>query len=383
MQTHIRYGTDAGTCVQKKNINLNLKMRLIPFLIMLLLSFQSCHVNHKVIYKAKANNMLEPKENNFNLSKLEAVTKLINEKSVTTGLIILHKGVSVYEYGNIKKISYIASCRKSILSILYGKYVQNGTIDLSTTIGELEIDEKDGLLPIEKTATINDLITSRSGVHHVAANGGYDKANFLERGSVNPGEYFVYNNWDFNVAGHILEFYAGRSIYEELEIQLAIPLGFEDWNLRTQKKSGNKKKSQYLAYHMDLSTRDMAKIGQLMLNEGEWNGQQLIPKEWIKKTITTVTPRDTVMNRHGKPGGIEMSYGYMWWLFDNYNDQPEYKDAYSAMGYGGQYISVFPKIDVVIIHKTKLGLFRLLGLKEDGGWHYWEIMHKIIESYKP
>ena len=46
--------------------------------------------------------------------------------------------------------------------MLYGKYVNNGTIDLQTTIGELEIDEKDGLLPKEKTATINDLITSRS-----------------------------------------------------------------------------------------------------------------------------------------------------------------------------------------------------------------------------
>ena len=101
----------------------------------------------------------------------------------------------------------------------------------------------------------------------MASNGGYDKENFLERGSVEPGEYFVYNNWDFNVAGHILELYTQKSIYEELENQFAKPLGFQDWNIKNQRKSGNKSKSQYKAYHIYLSTRDMAKLGQLMLNK--------------------------------------------------------------------------------------------------------------------
>lgn len=318
----------------------------------------------------------------FDDIKLSELTELIQQKSVTTGLMVLHKGQVIYEFGDLKKVSYVASCRKSILSMLYGKHIQNGTIDLNTTIGEIGIDEKDGLLPIEKTATIRDLITSRSGVHHVASNGGYDADNFLKRGTVQPGEYFVYNNWDFNVAGHVFEQLTGQSIYQEIETQLAIPLGFEDWNIKTQKKSGNKRKSQYLAYHIDLSTRDMAKIGQLMLNEGKWNGEQIIPREWVIKSTAMVTPKDTVFTRHGAPGGIEMSYGYMWWLFENYKELPEYKGAYTAIGYGGQYITIFPEIDVVVVHKTKLGLFRLLGLKEDGGWHYWEILHKIIESYK-
>lgn len=356
-------------------------MRSISYFIILLTLLQSSLTDQQAIYATTDDHRADYMQQGFDKTKLASVTDLVNEKKITTGLMVLYKGTPIYQYGNIEKISYIASCRKSILSMLYGKYVQDGTIDLSTTIGELEINEKDGLLDIEKSATIGDLITSRSGVHHVASNGGYDKANFLERGSVKPGEYFVYNNWDFNVAGHILEHYTGRSIYEDLEEQLAIPLGFEDWNLKTQKKSGNKRKSKYLAYHMDLSTRDMAKIGQLMLNEGNWEGKQLIPKEWIIKTLTSVTESDIVTERHGTPGGIEMSYGYMWWLFDNYKEDPAYEGAYSAMGYGGQYITVFPAIDVVIVHKTYLGLLRLLGLKEDGGWHYWEILHKIIESY--
>lgn len=357
------------------------KIQHSSFSIIFLFLFLGCQSNRTVTVGLNTNSFFVSENTGFDKEKLKAVTALVEDKSVTTGLMVLHKGDAIYEYGDLKKLSYIASCRKSVLSMLYGKYVMDGTIDLSTTIGELGIDEVDSLLPIEKTATINDLITSRSGVHHVAANGGYDKDNFQERGSVQPGEYYVYNNWDFNVAGHVFEMYAKRSIYEELEAQLAIPLGFEDWNLKTQKKSGSKKKSKYLAYHMDLSTRDMAKIGQLMLNEGEWNGQQLISKEWLKKTVTTVTPTEVVTQRHGKIGGIEMSYGYMWWLFENYEDKLAYKNAYTAMGYGGQYITVFPEIEVVIVHKTKLGLLRLLGLREDGGYHYWEIMHKIIAAY--
>ena len=320
----------------------------------------------------------------FDQNKIAELTAFIKKNSKTTGLIVLHKGKVAYQYGDLQKISYIASCRKSVLSMLYGKYVENGTIDLNTTIGELGIDEKDGLLPKEKMATIDHVINSRSGVHHVASNGGYDKDNFQERGSVEPGEYFVYNNWDFNVAGHIFELYAKKSVYEELEEQFAQPLGFQDWNIKNQKKSGKKSKSQYPAYHIYLSTRDMAKLGQLMLNKGEWNGQQLIAKEWINKSTSTVTPFETMVERYGPadPNGLHMSYGYMWWLFDNYQGKEEYQGAYSAIGYGGQYITIFPKLEMVIAHKTKLGLFQLLGIAKDGDAHYWDIVHKIVDAKK-
>ena len=357
-------------------------MKKISLLILLVVLFQSCTV-HKASFTGKPiESYRKTEESGFDQKKLNELSDYIDKNSATTGLIVLHKGKIAYEYGDLERISYIASCRKSVLSMLYGKYVENGTIDLQTTIGELGIDEKDGLLPKEKEATINDIITSRSGVHHVASNGGYDKDNFLERGSVEPGEYFVYNNWDFNVAGHILELYAKKSIYEEFENQLAIPLGFQDWNIKNQRKSGKKSKSQYKAYHIYLSARDMAKLGQLMLNKGEWNGEQLISEEWIKKTTTTVTPFETMVERYGPadPNGIHMSYGYMWWLFDNYQGKKEYKGAYSAIGYGGQYITVFPELDIVIAHKTNLGLFRLLGIAKDGDAHYWDIVHKIVDA---
>lgn len=356
--------------------------RNVLLLSLLILFLQSCITNKATFQGTAFENNKELVGTQFTASELDAISTYIKQNSATTGLVVLHQGKLVYEYGNIEKISYIASCRKSVLSMLYGPHVEAGTIDLNDNIGKLGIDEADGLLEKEKEATIEHIITSRSGVFHLASNGGYDKDNFLERGSVEPGEYFVYNNWDFNVAGHILEQQTGNSIYQELEQQLAIPLGFQDWNIENQRKSGSRRKSQYKAYHMYLSTRDMAKIGQLMLNNGQWNGEQLIPVDWLEKTTTTVTPFSTMEERYGKadPNDLHMSYGYMWWLFDNYQGKEAYLDAYSAIGYGGQYITVFPRLELVIAHKTKLGLFRLLGIAKDGDAHYWDIVHQIVEA---
>ena len=323
---------------------------------------------------------------NLQKERLDELTKYIQENHQTTGMMILQDDKIVYEYGNISEVSYIASCRKSVLSILYGKYVENGTIDLRENLANLEIEEEDGLLPQEKEATINDIITSRSGVFHIPANGGYDKNNILERGSVKHGDYFVYNNWDFNVAGHILEQKTGRTVYEELESQLAIPLGFEDWNIKNQKKKYNNKKSKYPAYHMYLSTRDMAKIGQLMLNKGKWKGKQLISEEWIQKITSTVTPKDVVNERYGRndSSDIQSSYGYMWWIMEHFKGNTDFEGAYYASGFGGQYITVIPKLNMVIVHKTKLKTLVRWGMKNGGvpDYAYWKIVHKLLTNKK-
>ena len=76
----------------------------------------------------------------------------------TTSLMVVTGGRVVYRYGDIAQVSYLASARKSVLSMLYGKYVANGTINLDRTMGELGIDEDDGLLPIEKTARVRDKV---------------------------------------------------------------------------------------------------------------------------------------------------------------------------------------------------------------------------------
>ena len=290
----------------------------------------------------------------WNKDALKNYRSYIRDSTVVTGVMIIHRGKVVFEYGDIEEISYIASCRKSVLAMLYGEHVENGTIDLSETIGDLQIDDVEGILPTEKSANVQDLISARSGVYHPEGYGGGMQEYAPERGSQKPGTYWLYSNWDFNVAGYVFEEKTGQNIYDEVERQLAIPLGMNDWNRSLQHKAGNTAISKYLAYPMWFSTRDMARIGQLMLNEGNWNGEQLISREWVSEMIEQRTSSKEINQNvpNFRNTGVNFGYGYMWWLFENMND-PRLHSAYTASGAYGQAITIYPNIETVLVYKTK------------------------------
>jgi CubicO group peptidase (beta-lactamase class C family) len=281
---------------------------------------------------------------------LQKTSTFIRDQSHTTGLVVVDRGRVVYQYGDIQELSYVASVRKSILSILYGYWVENGTIKLDTTLEALNIDDIGGLLPIERKATIAHVITARSGVYHPASYSGDDLASAPPRGSQKPGTYMLYSNWDFNVAGAIFERLTKRDIYDELQAQLAVPLQFEDWDRQAQHKEGDLTVSQYPAYPIWVSTRDMARIGYLMLREGNWNGRPIISRDWARRIVGVVTPvqeMNPVQRRDGYFG-----YGYMWWVWDGPKAVGPFKGAYSAVGAVGQWITVFPSLNLVVAHKT-------------------------------
>ena len=292
-----------------------------------------------------------PEKYGFDSEKLKDVEKFIINKTNATGVEVIVGGEEIFRYGAVDRLSYIASCRKSILAMLYGKYVENGTINLKETIEDLGIDDLQGLLPIEKKATVYDLITARSGVYHPASNGGDDTEHKPTRGTKKPGNFFLYNNWDFNVAGTVFEMKTGKNIYDALGEDIAIPIGMQDWNREAQRKGGNSKISMHPAYHFYFSTRDMARLGYLMLRHGKWGDEQVISEDWVKKMVTPVSSAKEVS--HGKEDG-RYSYGYMWWLYDPGCSQFtwEYEGAYGAHGAMGQYIKVFPALDMVIAIKT-------------------------------
>ncbi|MEW6322575.1 MAG: serine hydrolase [Acidobacteriota bacterium] len=281
---------------------------------------------------------------------LRKTTAFIRDESKTTGLVVVDRGRVVYTYGDIEELSYVASVRKSILAMLYGYWVENKTIDLGRTLADLGMDDIGGLLPREKQATIHHLITARSGVYHPASYSGDDLAEAPPRGSQAPGSYMLYSNWDFNAAGWVFERLTGRDIYDELQAQLAIPLQFEDWDRSAQRKEGNLAVSHYPAYPIWLSTRDMARIGHLMLNEGRWNGRQVISREWARRIVSVVTPLGE-MNPPRRRDGY-FGYGYMWWVWDGPKAVGPFRGAYTAVGAVGQYITVFPSLQLVIAHKT-------------------------------
>src|SRR5262245_55803735 len=183
----------------------------------------------------------------------------------TTGFMVIVGGRELMEYGDVQRVSYLASVRKSVLSMLYGIYRERGKIDLDKTLEQLGIDDIGGLTAEEKQATVRDLIRARSGIYHAASNPGDDLARAPARGSQKHGTYFLYNNWDFNALGTIFEQETGVNIYDAFEEDLARPIGLQDFNRAAQRKSaGPPGRSRHPAYHFDLSTRDLARVGYVM-----------------------------------------------------------------------------------------------------------------------
>ena len=303
-------------------------------------------------------------------SGLDRVRDFLRDSANSTGVVVADRGRVTFQFGDVADLSYLASVRKSILAMLYGSWVDAGVIELDATLEELDVDDVGGLLPIERQATVDHLITARSGVYHPASNGGDNLADAPERGSQQPGEYMLYSNWDFNAAGAVFEQLTGRDLYDEAQAQLAIPLQFEDWDRSVQRKSGNLSVSRNPAYHFWISTRDMARIGHLMLNEGSWGGEQVISRDWARKISSVVTPLEE-MNPVSRRDGY-FGYGYMWWIFDGPTAVGAFEGAYTARGAVGQWISVFPAIDLVVAHKTNSVYGRTTS------WESWTRMLELL-----
>ena len=307
------------------------------------------------IYPAKEWAILEnPDEEGWNIDNLIQLRQYIIDSSAVTGAMFIHKGKVIMDFGDLEETSYIASCRKSVLAMIYGPYVKDGTIDLDKTLAELGMDDVQGLSKQEKQATIRHLIQARSGVFHPASNGG-DFLDFApERGSKKPGEYWLYSNWDFNAAGYIFEQESGKNIYDEVERLLVEPLEMQDWDREEQRKSGDTTRSRYQAYHMWFSTRDLARLGYLMLCNGKWKDQQVLDPDWVKEMTSSYSTYEELNANVPSFGesAYDYGYGYMWWLWPDHK-HPNLKGGYSALGAWGQSITVFPAIDLIVAFKTK------------------------------
>jgi CubicO group peptidase (beta-lactamase class C family) len=252
----------------------------------------------------------------------------------TTGFLVVQGDKAVLDYGDNSSPAYLASVRKSVLSVLFGRSVGNGAIALDATLDELGIDDVGGLLPIERQARVRDLLTARSGVYHAPSTATGLEAGAPKRGSKKPGEHFFYNNWDFNALGTIFERCTGRSVFDALDEDIAEPLGFQDFDLGRQRLLGRPDRSVHLAHHFFLSGRDLGRIGQVMLRGGRWGDRQVVPAEWVAASTSP---------RVGLGAGAPMGYGYLWWI-----PQSLPTGTFLAIGNSGQYLLGIPPATVIV-----------------------------------
>jgi CubicO group peptidase (beta-lactamase class C family) len=264
-----------------------------------------------------------------------------------TASLVHQAGRTIIEVGDVSCPVHIHSMRKSIMSALVGQAYDRGEIDLKTTLGELEIDDTPRLTDEEKSAGVEDLLAARSGVYLPTDDGA--ALGRPSRGSHPPGTFWCYNNWDFNVLGNIYERIIGRSLFVAFEHDLARPLGMIDWDVyqhgsyeyRADILGGT---LRYPNYTFHLSARDISLLGQLYLNNGVWNRRQLLSPEWIASSTAPVS-------RTGHQAGLLEGYGYCWWVAGPSGeliDRGITNGCYSAIGFGGNFLTIIPGLDMVV-----------------------------------
>jgi CubicO group peptidase (beta-lactamase class C family) len=339
----------------------------------ILIIYMLCFVNffanpNPKYYPSKTWMKKEPQKMGWSLTKLQ-YAKQYFENSGATAIMVIDDGYIIAEWGDTSKRANCFSVRKSFMSALFGIYVNEGRINLSSTLGDLKIDDIEHLSSIEKEAKVSDLLKARSGVYHPAA---YEtkrmKKRRPSRGSHNPNTFFYYNNWDFNTLGTIFEQETSDKIFDAFQKRIAKPICMNDFRIKDGKYV-KESVSIHPAYVFWMSARDRARFGLLYLRGGKWKNKQIIPKQWISESMV---PYSKVSKGIG--------YGYMWWTSTGrwHLGNNVQGDAYSARGYWGQYIVVLPKENLVIVQVSD----KSAGGKNVHGKKFNTLLKLILDAKK-
>ena len=271
------------------------------------------------------------------------------------GLIVLHNGDLLYEsywQGNSKDTNHISwSVAKSFLSALIGIAYHDGLIaDLNDPITKYL---KDFIGTGYENVPIKDILQMSSGVvfneDYADPNSDINKfaravaegtsmrdfAKTLRNGKV-PGTFNHYVSIDTQMLGMLLEEVTGKRLAQSLHEKIWTKIGMENDAYYMVDDTG----MEWALGGLNATLRDYAKFGLLYLNKGNWEGQQVVPEDWVDASHVADQP-------HLQPGKNDLSsndwgYGYQWWI-------PGFPDTdYLAAGIYNQYIYIDPVTNVVI-----------------------------------
>ena len=300
---------------------------------------------------------VSPAEAGYSEEGLAALRRVLAD-SGSESLLLVHEGKVFFEWGDIRQKRVVHSMRKPLLHALIGIERANGCLDLDKSVGAYGIEERPpGLTPLERSATLRQVLQSRSGVYHPAdaESESMDRSR-PARGSHAPGTFHYYNNWDFNVAGAIYARCAGRGIHEAFLEQIARPLGMLDYRGRIQAwpqgdqaipadadgfRTLDVARSRYGAYHFRMSAHDLALFGQLYLDQGAWKGRQIVPADWIAQGTRPVSITD---EQYG------LAYGELWNVL--VPEDGDERPSFYHTGVGVHMLGVYPKHRLVMVHRV-------------------------------
>lgn len=294
----------------------------------------------EIHYHSSWEQFREPEEAGWSSDKLMEARNYYHELNSTSALLI-YDGKVVFAWGDVTKNTRAHSIRKSFLNALYGIYIEKGLIDLQDTMDDLEITDINELTVQEKQATVADLLKSSSGIYLEAGEESWAMSRSRPaRDSHPPGTHFYYNNWDFNVLGTIFNQQTETDLFREFKNQIAQPLEMEDFSIDHTWYQFESTRSLHPSYLFRVSARDMARFGQLYLQNGQWEENQIVPSDWIEESLKV----------HAVPEGFNVyGYGYLWWAAQ----QGEWEELrlFSAVGRYGQSIDIIPEKNIVFVHR--------------------------------
>ncbi|MCC5950812.1 MAG: serine hydrolase [Acidimicrobiia bacterium] len=344
--------------------------------------------------------VVDPSEVGMDAATLEqARSYAFEEVEHTQGVVVIREGRLVAEWyaSDADQDSWAASwsVAKSFTSALVGIAIDEGLIEsvdepMTTWYPEWEGSPREDI-------TLRDVLQMASGLDFTES---YDPAD-LESSDIiqlvlaspdqltyaadrpeleEPGTVFNYSSGDTLLLSGVLEQVTGMSAAEYAEQKLFGPLGIE------QVEWWEDAVGTTLTYCcLDTTSRDFARFGQLYLDGGAWQGEQVVPAAWVEVSV--------------EPSPAADYYGFQWWLTGVRDDDlPD--DLYSARGHDGQFIYVIPSLDLVVVRNgtyikhdgepvadPSLYEFYPSGLVEDRGtlrpspgWSDAEFLAPIIES---
>ena len=262
----------------------------------------------------------------------------------TSSLLVVRHGHIVYEryfQGDQDTPRTLWSVTKSVLSTLIGIALAEGRI---RSLDQAMLDffpELAGrpLNPEMRRITLRHLLTmsdgmSREGLDFLLTEGKLPVPLRHE-----PGAEFYYNSVSPQILSIILTRATGLKARDFAMRRLFQPLGISE--VRWFQMNGH----NLGASGLELTTRDLAKLGLLYLHEGRWGGRQVVPPDWIAEATRPHirVPRSAEFIALTGPYFVDQ-YGYYWWVRPRQNPP-----AYMAQGYGGQFLYVIPELDLVAV----------------------------------
>jgi CubicO group peptidase (beta-lactamase class C family) len=261
----------------------------------------------------------------------------------THSLLVSWRGKLVveryYNGARATRLANIKSAAKSVISALVGIAIERGQIksvrqpiaDYFPALGDAKVD------PRKQKITIEDLLTMRSGLQSTSNR--YYGAWVQSRNWVqyaldrplltDPGTTMDYSTGSTHLLSAILTKATGSSTWQYAQESLARPLGFAlaQWPRDPQGIyfGGN---------DMLMTPRQMVAFGELYLNRGAAGGRQVVPASWVDASYVV----------RARSRWSDQFYGYGWWARDLADQDVRY-----AWGFGGQYIFIVPKLELVIV----------------------------------